>query len=447
MLQMTSDSLPVMAESSFGPQLWIMNTINAGYICPSTFCDRVDLRVSHQYFENSRTDRQFNDTTRHQQEEQINSMAVSFNLVKHLKENHRLTYGMEVIYDQVRSSGTGENIVTGETVSGMGCYPRAGWGSYGLYLDYLLNVNEKINIEAGVRYNLYQLDADFDTSFISLPYSVAYVNNDALTGCIGVTWQPGKQWQLNLSFSTGFRSPNVDDIGRLSGSENGTVIVPNPSLESEYAYNAETGFSKIFGKLLKIDMTGYFTWLSRALVCRDFRFNRQDSIDYNGGLSKVQAVQNARRAMVYGLQAGMELRLPAGFGVISRFNWQQGTEELIDGSLSPMRHAAPWFGRAGLTYSSARLSGEFYAAFSGQASFDHLSPEELDRAYLYALDQEGNPYSPAWCTINLKASYRLNRILSLSCGLENITDKRYRPYSSGISSPGVNFILSLRAGF
>ncbi|MFT7154314.1 MAG: hemoglobin/transferrin/lactoferrin receptor protein, partial [Alteromonas macleodii] len=32
-------------------------------------------------------------------------------------------------------------------------------------------------------------------------------------------------------------------------------------------------------------------------------------------------------------------------------------------------------------------------------------------------------------------------------GVENISDQRYRPYSSGIVAPGRNFILSLKARF
>jgi hemoglobin/transferrin/lactoferrin receptor protein len=35
----------------------------------------------------------------------------------------------------------------------------------------------------------------------------------------------------------------------------------------------------------------------------------------------------------------------------------------------------------------------------------------------------------------------------VSGGIENLTDQRYRPYSSGISGAGRNFILALTAHF
>jgi len=37
--------------------------------------------------------------------------------------------------------------------------------------------------------------------------------------------------------------------------------------------------------------------------------------------------------------------------------------------------------------------------------------------------------------------------LQLSASLENITDQRYRTYSSGISAPGRNFIAAMKYSF
>ncbi len=72
---------------------------------------------------------------------------------------------------------------------------------------------------------------------------------------------------------------------------------------------------------------------------------------------------------------------------------------------------------------------------------------EQGKTEIYAKDENGNPYSPGWYTLNFKALYQITNYLAVSAGLENITDQRYRPYSSGISAPGRNFILSLRANF
>jgi hemoglobin/transferrin/lactoferrin receptor protein len=49
--------------------------------------------------------------------------------------------------------------------------------------------------------------------------------------------------------------------------------------------------------------------------------------------------------------------------------------------------------------------------------------------------------------LNLKANYQAFKFLNIGFGIENITDQRYRPYSSGITAAGRNFIISLRANF
>jgi hemoglobin/transferrin/lactoferrin receptor protein len=158
-------------------------------------------------------------------------------------------------------------------------------------------------------------------------------------------------------------------------------------------------------------------------------------------------MQNAAFAKVYGIQAGFEAKLPAGFGLNGRFNYQKGDEELDDGTTSPLRHAAPFFGLAALTYSAERLKLDLYGTYSAEVSYENLPPEEQAKTYMYALDEDGNPYSPAWYTLNFKAMYQITEIFSVSGGVENLTDVRYRPYSSGISAPGRNFILSLKASF
>ena len=172
-----------------------------------------------------------------------------------------------------------------------------------------------------------------------------------------------------------------------------------------------------------------------------------DSINYGGELSQVQAIQNAATATVYGIQTGFSITLKSGFGISSRFNYQKGEEELDNGTISPSRHAAPWFGISRISYNYKVLRMELNCQYSGEKAFDQLPAEEQAKDYIYALDADGNPYSPAWYTLNLKASCKITNYLLLSSGIENILDQRYRSYSSGIVAPGRNLIFSLKASF
>ncbi|WP_416865868.1 MAG: TonB-dependent receptor domain-containing protein [Imperialibacter sp.] len=441
------NGLPRYGEWSYGPQKWMMNNLTTSYTANTGLFDQVTLRLAHQFFEESRIDRDINGSTRAIRIEKVNAYSANLDFSKSLVAGQKLYYGLEMIYDKVDSEGINEDISTGEKVVGPARYPQSDWSSYAAYATYQNRLSDLLLVQAGGRYNSFGLNATFDNSFYPFPFSTADLNNGALTGSAGVVLTPGEKLSISANLSTGFRSPNVDDVGKVFDSEPGAVVVPNPDLEAEYAYNAEVGMAKVFGDFLKLDATAFYTVLSNALVRRDFTLNGLDSIVYDGELSQVQAIQNAARATVYGFQAGLEVKLPEGFTVSSRYNVQVGEEELDDGSKSPSRHAAPAFGVSHFMYGVKNLKLDFYAQYSGGVGFADMPEEEKGKTEIYAADKEGNTYSPSWYTLNFKVSQKISDDIIISGGIENLTDQRYKPYSSGMAGAGRNFIISLRTSF
>jgi hemoglobin/transferrin/lactoferrin receptor protein len=82
--------------------------------------------------------------------------------------------------------------------------------------------------------------------------------------------------------------------------------------------------------------------------------------------------------------------------------------------------------------------------YNGAVSAANLAPVEQAKTDIYAKDIDGKPYSPSWYTLNLKASYQLDPATSITAGWENMTNQRYRPYSSGIVAAGSNLIFAVR---
>jgi len=441
------NGLPRSAEWYYGPQEWMMNNLSITHSLNSGIYDQLALRVTHQFFEESRVDRDFNDNERRSRVEKVNAFSVNADFTKSVAAKHNLMYGLEFVHNDVNSTGTDEDISTGDIVTGPSRYPMSTWTSYAAYLTYLFRPVEKLTIQAGARYNQFGMQGDFDTTFYPFPYTSMEINDGAITGSAGIIFKPNDKWTIGANFSTGFRAPNVDDAGKVFDSEPGYVIVPNPDLTAEYATNADIDIAKVFGDFLRLDVTAFYTILNNAMVRRDFTLNGQDSLMYGGEMSRVQAIQNAANATVYGVQAGLEIKLPQGFGLSSHFNFQEGEEELDDGTTSPLRHATPWFGISSLTYTAQKIKIDLYGMYSGEVAFNDLAKEEQGKAYMYAEDADRNPYSPGWITLNFKAMYQITENISVSAGLENITDQRYRPYSSGLVAPGRNFILALKANF
>jgi len=437
------------SEWNYGPQLWMMNNLSVGHKGNGKYYDEMNLRLAEQSFEESRIDRSLNSNERNTNTENVEAFSLNLDLVKALSPSNRLYYGTEYVVDKVASTGVMTDISTGTETAGPSRYPLSRWSSFALYVNDDKKISDKLTLQAGLRYNSFRLNADFSNNlaFYPFPFSSAEIKNGAVTGSLGGVYRPAESWVIKASAGTAFRSPNVDDIGKVFDSEPGAVTIPNPDLQAEYAYNLDLGIAKTFEDIVKLDLSTYYTILQNAIVRRDYQLDGQDSIMYEGEMSKVQALQNAAVAHVYGLQAGVEIRLPAGFTVLSDLNYQHGEEELDDGTISPSRHAAPLFGISRLRYQSGDLSLEFYAVYQGEKSFDQLPQEEQAKDEIYAKDENGNNYSPAWYTLNIKAMYRLTETFSISCGLENLTDQRYRPYSSGISGAGRNFVLSVKADF
>lgn len=437
------------AEWDYGKQTWDMHLFSIQHEKSNLIYDKSALKLAKQTFGESRIDRSLNSDTRNTQTESVTAWSANLDFVKKLGAKNELFYGTEYVFNDVTSLGNLSNILSGEATEGPARYPNAGWGSFGVYVQDVFRINEKMTLQAGARYNSLSIDADFQNNlaFYPLPFDKANIQNGALTGSLGMVWRPSKQWIVRANLGTAFRSPNVDDLGKFFDSEPGTITVPNANLKPEYAYNADAGITRVFGKYVKVDVNAFYTRLENALVRRNFSFNGLDSLIYDGELSRVQAIQNAAKANVYGIEAGIEITLPSGFGLSSDINYQIGEEELDDGTLSPSRHAAPVFGVTRLSYSAGKLFWQLYAQYQAERTHDDLPSEEQGKTEIYAKDTEGNTFAPAWYTLNFKAMYTLDKHVSFTAGVENITDQRYRPYSSGISGAGRNFVLSASVKF
>ncbi|MAY83998.1 MAG: TonB-dependent receptor [Flavobacteriales bacterium] len=443
------NGLPRYAEWNYGPQKWMMNLLSFKNDKATAFYDEVQIRMAHQLFNESRISRDLNDPERSIREEEVEALSFNLDLQKSLGARHQLFYGAEVVNNDVRSDGRLKNIENGIVMDDADRYPQSQWMSAAVFATDEFALNEKTDIQAGLRYNYFMIDADFSDNlpYYPLPYDKVEINNAALSGSLGAVYRPNEKWVIKTNLGTAFRAPNVDDIGKVFDSEPGAVVVPNPELDAEMAYNIDLGFAKLIKDIIKFDLTGYYTILENAMVRRDYTLNGVDSILYDGSQSKVQAIQNAAEARVYGLQVGLEVKFSRQFSWINDVNFQWGEEEMNDGSVSPSRHAAPFFGVSRLNFERKQSRLQFYVEYQGEVAHDDLSIEEQPKTEIYALDDKGNTFAPAWYTLNFKFEQAVHEQLSISGGVENITDQRYRPYSSGISRAGRNFFLALRASF
>lgn len=428
------------AKWYYGPQKWSLFSGQIDYRKKHLIFDKLKFLAGYQYYAESRNDRKLYDVSLNQREEKLRIYSINIDFGKTLNKNHELFYGAESVFNRVHSAGIAKNIETGDTEQIAPRYPDGSqYASFAGYFSWKFKWNEKLIFQAGGRFSETSLRGEFDTNFYHFPFEDFDMRNSAFNGNAGIVWHPTEEWQINFSASSGFRSPNIDDVAKVFDSEPGNVVVPNPGLKPEYARNIETGIVRNFQGKARIEATGFYTFLKDAMVRRDFRLNGQDSVLYDGILSKVEALVNAESANIFGGSVALEFLVTPELRSVNNFTLTCGK----DSEGLPMRHVPPAFGRSHLQFQKNRLFFDLYVEYNGKLRFEQLAPDEQDKPHLYATDENGNPWSPGWWTLNWKSNYKFNEILTFSGGIENIFDKRYRTYSSGIVAPGINFYVSV----
>ncbi|WP_147677718.1 TonB-dependent receptor plug domain-containing protein [Algibacter pacificus] len=435
------------AEWNYGPQNWFMSNLQVTKLSSnSNLYDKIKATVAYQNFEESRMDRDFQSSIRSVREEAVDAYSFNLDLEKTLNSKLQFFYGFEYIYNKVSSIGTDENVDTNTVDSTVSRYPNgATWQSAAVYSSIKYKPNSKFVLQSGLRFNQVISKADFtdNNAYLNLPFTTANNEAGALTGTAGVSWSPNNIMQWKLNASSAFRAPNIDDIGKVFDSEPGSVVVPNDDLKPEYAYGGELGLKLNFKDKLILDLNTYYTYLDNALVRRDYSLNGETEIMYDGELSNVQAIQNASKAWIYGFEVGMKYNISKALNITSQYSIVRGTEE-DEGVEVPARHVAPYFGNTHITWVKDKLKLDAFTNYNAELSFDELAPSEIEKDYIYALDQDGNPYSPAWYTLNFRMQYQIHKFTSISASVENITNQRYKTYSSGIAAAGLNVILALK---
>ena len=435
------------AEWYYGPQKWLMHSLQANYLESTSLFDAVRLAIAYQDYEESRHNRNFNSSDLNIRYENVKAWSVNIDMDKKFGDRVHLYYGAEGVFNKVFSNAHRLNINT-ESLSPLSTrYPDdSDWQSLAAYLSIKIRLSEPWLLTVSNRFNYVYTYAKFDTTFFDFPFAEALLKNKQVNSSLGLIYNPKETWKLFANFSTGFRAPNIDDIGKVFDSQPGNVVVPNPNLKPETAYNFEVGTVVNASKKLSVDFGLYYTTMDNAIARAPSTFNGQDSIDFDDTLSRVLSLQNVNTLYVYGVQAGIDWKIRNDLQLTSTINYQKGKEEdFASGLNGPPTHIAPTFGATHLIFSKPRFKADLYAMYNRSITFNNLSFTERADAHLYAKDENGNPYSPSWWTLNMKTSVHITRQFSIDAGVENIFDKRYRPYSSGISAPGRNLVISLRA--
>ncbi|MDG1451906.1 MAG: TonB-dependent receptor [Polaribacter sp.] len=466
LIELKNNSLK-FAEWNYGPQNRFLLSSQFLIHPNKNWLESGSITGAYQQIKESRIQRKFGSLDRSYREELVNVFSVNGDFSVSLTQDKKrvLSYGFEFTYNDVISKSFGKTLqVSSGQINGSSSgfkvqsrYPDGGsnYLSSSAYIAYRQDLNSKTTLNTGLRFTNTTLHALWlDQTFIHLPETNITAVNSAVTATIGYVYRPGKNWQLNSVVSSGFRSPNIDDIGRVR-EKSGNISIPNIHVNPEFAYNVEIGLQKYFNdKKFRVGANVYYSLLDNYIQ-RDFVYNTDGSkkqVQFDGEFGNAITNQNKGTAYVFGYTLSYLGKISSTINSSGFITYTKG--RTYD-TKEPMSSIPPLFGRVEINYKKDKI--EFGAAlkFNSKKNIEDFNiTEGIDNHDLTPiidpnaiLDSDKYYGSPSWMTIGLTSNYLLSDTFSIQARLDNIFDEHYIEFASGISAPGRNASISFVANF
>jgi len=455
------------AEWYYGPQNRLLASTQLLINPNRNWIDTGAVTVAYQNVQESRIQRRFGSLNRSTREEEVAVFNVNgdFSVPLTQDKKRNLSYGFEFAYNDVTSNATGNtlNIENGK-INGFSDefpvqsrYPDGGsnYTSYAAYLGYRQDLGSRSTLNSGIRFTKTHLEANWiDQTFFQLQNPNLVTDNSALTATLGYVYRPNKNWQITSVLSSGFRSPNIDDVGRIR-EKSGNVTIPNVMIQPEFAYNAEVGIQKYFNnRKFRIGGNFYYTLLDNYIQ-REFLFNADGSrqqVEFDGELGNAVTNQNRGTAYIWGYTLNYLGKLSDTWNTSGFITYSKGRTYDTN---EPMSSIPPLFGQFQVNYKKDKLElGADFRFNSKKDIKDFNIPEGIDN---HDLTPVVNPNateeteiffgSPGWMTLGFNGTYLVSNTFSIQARLDNIFDEHYIEFASGVAAPGRNLSVSFMASF
>lgn len=401
----------------------------------------LSIRLNYQNVEESRITRSYKSPNETSRIEKINVFSLNTDLKAKLGKGD-LVYGFDVFYDNLKSTANKLNILTGESSKASTRYSDGKNHTLKAeaFATYFAKITENTSYNLGARGGYNTLHSDIsDNSFLNLPYTEINQKSATYSAAAGIINNSTKNVKIAFNVSTGFRTPNVDDVAKIFESAPGSLIVPNANLKPEKSVTGDFNITLFDNDTFKFENTVFYTQLYDAIVTDTFLFNGQSTINYEGSPSVVLANQNLGKANIFGYSTSLKAQLCTGLNFYGNFNFTQGRIQLATGGTTPLDHVAPIYGKTGFSYERKYLNLDLYMLYSGK--------KDIKEYFLNGEDNEQYAPAngmPAWQTYNFKVAVKPFKDLTIYSGVENILDIQYRTFASGINSPGRNYYFGAK---
>jgi hemoglobin/transferrin/lactoferrin receptor protein len=435
----------------YGPQKRVFFSSSFEDVTDRKFADFIQVIGAYQDIQESRHKWKNGADHRTNGSEDVDVYSINANFAK-----NSWGYGLEAISNKINSSAENfffENDTIVETNATR--YPSENSGMYqgAAYIKKEHSFSDKLKANAGVRatYTETYGKYNFGKDQVLPEDSFTHVSKD-INWNISVVYHPNESTKLSGIISTGFHSPNVDDITKFS-EKGSNLVVPNLDLKTEYSRNFEINISKDFNKKHLINMDVYYSHLINPIVKVDEYQWPYDFVPGAGGTgTALQSNINEKKGYIFGTTFYYTAKWSKHWQTTLDVTYTRGkiTERAKGYSNEGgeiLAHIPPVFGKIKVNnFVNDKFSHQLACIFNSKKS-----KEEYDVAGVDNLDEsprnEFGDYvgTPAWFSLDYQMQWKYNKLLTLQAGMSNILDMHYKTYGSGISAMGRSVNLTLRA--
>lgn len=403
--------------NEMSPQKRSLSYAQLDFATDNKLVRNIALNISYQGTEEGRSSQKNASSVYRIENDQVKTFGSFVNVLSDILPNWTASSGIEYYADKINSTKRDIDQKTNLTTNARGLYPDgSSFQSYAFYSLHHVSINQW-DLDFGTRFNAYSIDVTDQT------LGKVNVKPQAWVGNLGLGYHIANHSLTYLTFNTGFRAPNIDDMGTL-GIVDFRYELPTASLKPENSYNFEFGY-KLKTSTFSSTLSLYHNQL-RNLITR-VKVEGQKINDY-----QVYRKENVEKAYIQGFEWSTEWFISDNLRTYTDLTYTYGQNETKN---EPVRRIPPLTGRIGLHYQAGKAFFiKLEDTFAGKQ--DRLAQGDKDDNRIAKGGTNG------WNVVNIYLGYEYKKI-SLIGSIQNLFDVDYRTHGSGINGVGRSLITTL----
>lgn len=375
----------------------------------SAWADELRAMVGYQASESRETTHEFRPLQPAATQNRVRDVTYNERILQAVLQAEKLrplggAWSQKLVYGVDLSRSSLDNLVTGVNGPSYESYPLQRFPetfetTTALFVQSEY-ASERWSLIPALRYDRVALDARTSPLY---PLQPASLSNGALTPKLGVIWRGSEHWSLFGNLAAGFKSPSPLQLNNFFQNPFGNYeTIPNPQLRPEKSRTLELGTRGRAGGLdwEAVVFTGRYKDFIEDLVTvqtvprLQFQSVNRQSVTLRGFELKGSARLSARTTLraAYGQTTGTDTARGLPLNSVNPAKLVLGVDHRL----------GDWSLGASLAHSAKKSASDI---------------DTTGAANQFA--------TPAWTTLDLRASWQVTRATRLSAAIHNLTDRRY----------------------